>query len=81
MVTTHREQYLSAFTFFETSEINYTCLDLCNYADGNEGSFPEGNGLFENVCPYLHGDVSRDKRSAIVDLHSPFDPTWNTFAD
>lgn len=40
------------FTFFDTKEQNDLFLEVINFADGTEGSFPEGDGLCENLRPY-----------------------------
>ena len=40
------------FTFFNTVEQNDAWLELINFADGSEGSFPRGDGLCENLRVY-----------------------------
>ena len=58
-------KHVDAFTLFPTVEQNDAFLDLLNYADGSEGSFPVGDGLLENLRPY--SKVSRAERSGVVD--------------
>ena len=55
---------VDAFTFFDTVEQNDAFLELINFADGSEGSFPEGDGLCQNLRPYSH--VLRPERAGDV---------------
>lgn len=58
-------KHVDAFTLFPTVGQNDTFLDLLNYADGSKGSFPVGDGLWENLRPY--SKLSRAERSGEVD--------------
>ena len=49
------------FTFFNTAKQNDLFLEVLNYADGSPGSYPEGDGLCENLRRYQ--DVGWDERS------------------
>jgi hypothetical protein len=41
--------HVKNFTFFNTIRQNEKFLDALSYTDGSEGSFPEGDGLCENL--------------------------------
>ena len=45
-------KHVEAFTLFNTVEQNNAFLELINYADGSEGSFPIGDGMRENLRIY-----------------------------
>lgn len=53
--------HVKAFTLFDTVEQNDAFLDILNFADGSEGSFPVGDGLCENLRVY--SKVKREQRS------------------
>ena len=42
------------FTFFKTAKANDAFLKLLNHTDGTPNSFPEGDGLLENLRPFSH---------------------------
>ena len=54
-----------SFLLFDTIEQNDAFLELINYADGDEESFPIGDGLCENLRSY--SKVKMDERSGAVD--------------
>jgi len=43
---------VGSFTFFNTAELNDSFLNIINFADGSEGSLPEGDGMCENMRRY-----------------------------
>jgi len=62
------------FTFFDTKEQNDLFLEVVNFADGTEGSFPVGDGLCENMRPY--NKIKPDERDGLkdppcMDMNSP----------
>ena len=65
---------VSAFTFFDTAQINNEFLELINFADGSEGSLPKGDGLCENLRSYKR--VSWEERNGEVAPPSLGDKEW-----
>ena len=64
--------HVSSFSLFDTVEQNDAFLDLINYADGSPGSFPEGDGLCQNLRSYSH--VKMDERKKEVDPPPAMEP-------
>jgi len=72
-------KHVKSCTFFDTFEMNNVFLDILNFADGSPGSYPEGDGLLENIRTY--SDVKRDERDGKVppktyDMDSPEYKEW-----
>ena len=70
--------HVKAFTLFQTVEINDAFLEIINYTDGSEGSYPKGDGLCENLRPYSH--VKRAERSGKV-VPPSMDPESDEYID
>mmetsp|Transcript_23108 Transcript_23108/g.46213 ORF Transcript_23108/g.46213 Transcript_23108/m.46213 type:complete len:495 (+) Transcript_23108:221-1705(+) len=53
------------FTFFHTAKQNDLFLEVLNYADGSPGSYPEGDGLCENLADIKVSVGTNDRESKI----------------
>lgn len=71
--------HVKNFTFFNTIRQNDKFLDALNYTDGSEGSFPEGDGLCENLRAPNDVDweeLAGTKAPPSMDIDSPEYKEW-----
>jgi len=61
-------EHVDAFTLFPTVDLNDAFLDVLNFTDGTEESFPQGDGLCENLRVYSH--ITREERDGEIDAPS-----------
>ena len=50
-------------SLFDTKESNDLFLEILNFSDGSNGSFPDGDGLCENMRPY--NKIKPDERDGV----------------